>query len=88
MYNFHAFALVAYLRSTAVRADSCPEINSSKWRQNIHTYVTQMENLQRKKPGYPARLNTYDPCRPITEGLECDRNGGTNTASIRYLIMG
>ena len=76
MNSFHAFALGAYLATIGgVRADSaCPEINTSIWRQNIHTYVTQMESLQRKKPGYPARLNTYDPCRPITEGLTCDRN--------------
>ena len=76
MINFWPLALVSFLYTFAIGQETpCPEINSSRWRQNIHTYVTQMELLQRKKPGYPARLNTYDQCRPISEGLECQRSG-------------
>ena len=70
LYPFLGGAL--FLGALGVHAQ-CPERDSSTWRQNVQGYVTQMEELQRKKPGFPARLNTYDPCRPITEGLECDR---------------
>ena len=33
-----------------------------------------MEDLTRRKPGYKATMNTYAPCRPIMENLQCVRN--------------
>ena len=46
---------------------------SSRWRENLHHYIEEMEDLTRRKPGYKATMNTYAPCRPIMENLQCVR---------------
>ena len=49
-------------------------VKSSRWRQNLDTYIKEMEELSKRKPGYKATMNTYAPCRPIMENLQCVRN--------------
>ena len=49
-------------------------LESSRWRENLHHYIEEMEDLTRRKPGYKATMNTYAPCRPIMENLQCVRN--------------
>jgi len=67
----------------AVQTDEkCPEANSSRWRENLHHYIEEMEDLTRRKPGYKATMNTYAPCRPIMENLQCVRSNQGNVCDL------
>jgi hypothetical protein len=73
LLSIPALICQTFFYSSVESGEVCPEINGSRWRQNVYNYVKEMEELQRKKPGYPGRLNTYDPCRPVMEDLNCNR---------------
>ena len=73
-FNLYYYISLYFLTNIFFLLISTHSDTSSRWRENLYHYIEEMEDLTRRKPGYKATMNTYAPCRPIMENLQCVRN--------------